>query len=69
MYDCVTGQRIPDNFGCIMADEMVFTQMTQLIKCINLFYLMITLGEDEIHVVMDRYIYERYIFTIFRQLV
>lgn len=67
MYDCVTGQRIPDNFGCIMADEMVFTQMTQLIKCLNLFYLMITLGEDEI--VMDPYIYERYSFTIFRQLV
>lgn len=67
MYDCVTGQRIPDNFGCIMADEMVSTQMTQLIKCINLFYLMITLGEDEI--VMDPYIYERYLFTILRQLV
>lgn len=47
MYDCVTGQRIPDNFGCIMADEMVFTQMTQS-KCIKLFYLMITMGEDEI---------------------
>ena len=23
MYDCVTGIQIPDNFGCIMADEMV----------------------------------------------
>lgn len=67
MYDCVTGQRIPDNFGCIMADEMVSTQMTQLIKCINLFYLMITLGEDEI--VMDPYIFERYLFTILRKLV
>ena len=23
MYDCVTGIQIPDNYGCIMADEMV----------------------------------------------
>ena len=23
MYDCVTGQQIEKNFGCIMADEMV----------------------------------------------
>ena len=23
MWDCVVGERIPDNFGCIMADEMV----------------------------------------------
>ena len=23
MYDCVTGQQIEDNYGCIMADEMV----------------------------------------------
>ena len=23
MWDCVTGKRIEDNFGCIMADEMV----------------------------------------------
>ena len=22
LYDCVTGHQIPDNFGCIMADEM-----------------------------------------------
>lgn len=54
MYDCVTGQRIPDNFGCIMADEMVFTQMTQS-ECIKLIYLMITLREDEI--IVDPCIY------------
>jgi len=24
MYDCVTGVQIPDNHGCIMADEMVY---------------------------------------------
>ena len=23
MYDCATGVQIPDNYGCIMADEMV----------------------------------------------
>ena len=23
MYDAVTGVQIPDNYGCIMADEMV----------------------------------------------
>ena len=23
MWDCVVGDRIPDNYGCIMADEMV----------------------------------------------
>ena len=23
MYDCVTGARIPESHGCIMADEMV----------------------------------------------
>jgi hypothetical protein len=24
MFDAVTGVQIPDNYGCIMADEMVF---------------------------------------------
>ena len=23
MWDCVTGEKIDSNFGCIMADEMV----------------------------------------------
>ena len=23
MWDCVVGARLPDNYGCIMADEMV----------------------------------------------
>ncbi len=25
MWDCVNGDTIPDNYGCIMADEMVRT--------------------------------------------
>ncbi len=29
MYDCATGVQIPDNYGCIMADEMV------IINCWN----------------------------------
>ena len=27
MWDCVVGDKIPDNFGCIMADEMVHNYM------------------------------------------
>jgi hypothetical protein len=38
MYDCVTGVQIPDNFGCIMADEMVsfFFQIRPLSKNLDL---------------------------------
>jgi hypothetical protein len=32
MYDCVTGVQIPDNYGCIMADEMVRTFFSEYHK-------------------------------------
>lgn len=30
MYDCVTGVQIPESYGCIMADEMVYKTMLYL---------------------------------------
>lgn len=38
MYDCVTGQRIPDNFGCIMADEM---GLGKTLQCITLIWTLL----------------------------
>ena len=35
MYDCVTGQRIEDNFGCIMADEMGLGKTLQSISILG----------------------------------
>lgn len=40
MYDCVTGVQIPDNYGCIMADEMV-----RIHNCILVFRYLIILFE------------------------
>ena len=34
LYDCVTGQRIQESYGCIMADEMVtFKSNLILYRC------------------------------------
>eukprot|EP00794_Sanderia_malayensis_P007792 gene7792-8638_t len=38
MYDCVTGSRISDNFGCIMADEM---GLGKTLQCITLLYTLL----------------------------
>eukprot|EP00795_Rhopilema_esculentum_P004315 gene4315-20520_t len=38
MYDCVTGTRISDNFGCIMADEM---GLGKTLQCITLLYTLL----------------------------
>lgn len=38
MYDCVTGVQIPENYGCIMADEMVILNETNRAK--NFFYIL-----------------------------
>ena len=35
MYDCVTGKRIEENFGCIMADEMGLGKTIQTISLLS----------------------------------
>ena len=43
MYDCVTGTQIEDNYGCIMADEMVcvvqFAVIKQTYLILKLFFM------------------------------
>jgi hypothetical protein len=43
MWDCVTGQRIEDNFGCIMADEM---GLGKTLQCIALMWTLLRQGPD-----------------------
>ncbi|CAB4069204.1 RAD54L [Lepeophtheirus salmonis] len=38
MYDCVTGIRIPENYGCIMADEM---GLGKTLQCITLMWTLL----------------------------
>ena len=46
LYDCVTGQRIQESYGCIMADEMVsFKSDSILYRCYLL--LSIHMGEGQ----------------------
>jgi len=43
MYECVTGQRIPDSYGCIMADEM---GLGKTLQCITLMWTLLRQGPD-----------------------
>ena len=43
MYDCVTGVRIEENFGCIMADEM---GLGKTLQCITLMWTLLKQGPD-----------------------
>lgn len=43
MYDCVTGQQIPDAYGCIMADEM---GLGKTLQCITLLWTLLRQGPD-----------------------
>lgn len=43
MYDCVTGQQIPDAFGCIMADEM---GLGKTLQCITLLWTLLRQSPD-----------------------
>ncbi|XP_055996293.1 DNA repair and recombination protein RAD54-like [Ostrea edulis] len=43
MYDCVTGQRIPENYGCIMADEM---GLGKTLQCISLMWTLLRQSPD-----------------------
>jgi len=43
MYDCVTGERIPDSYGCIMADEM---GLGKTLQCITLVWTLLRQGPD-----------------------
>ncbi|CAH8512876.1 unnamed protein product, partial [Dicrocoelium dendriticum] len=43
MYDCVTGQQIPGNFGCIMADEM---GLGKTLQCITLVWTLLRQGPE-----------------------
>ena len=38
MWDCVTGMKIQDNYGCIMADEM---GLGKTLQCITLLWTML----------------------------
>uniref|UniRef100_A0A5K3EXZ0 SNF2_N domain-containing protein n=1 Tax=Mesocestoides corti TaxID=53468 RepID=A0A5K3EXZ0_MESCO len=38
MYDCVTGVKIPNNYGCIMADEM---GLGKTLQCITLIWTLL----------------------------
>lgn len=43
MYDCVTGQCIENNYGCIMADEM---GLGKTLQCITLLWTLLKQGPD-----------------------
>ncbi len=43
MYECVTGQRIENAFGCIMADEM---GLGKTLQCITLLWTLLRQGPD-----------------------
>lgn len=43
MYECVTGQRIDDAYGCIMADEM---GLGKTLQCITLLWTLLRQGPD-----------------------
>ncbi|XP_063229538.1 DNA repair and recombination protein RAD54-like isoform X2 [Bacillus rossius redtenbacheri] len=43
MYECVTGQRIADAYGCIMADEM---GLGKTLQCITLVWTLLRQGPD-----------------------
>jgi DNA repair and recombination RAD54-like protein len=43
MYDCVTGVRIENSFGCIMADEM---GLGKTLQCITLMWTLLKQGPD-----------------------
>nr|CAD7456439.1 unnamed protein product [Timema tahoe] len=43
MYECVTGQRIEDAYGCIMADEM---GLGKTLQCITLMWTLLRQGPD-----------------------
>ncbi|KAG5454094.1 DNA repair and recombination protein RAD54-like [Clonorchis sinensis] len=43
MYDCVTGQQIEGNFGCIMADEM---GLGKTLQCITLIWTLLRQGPE-----------------------
>jgi DNA repair and recombination RAD54-like protein len=43
MYECVTGQRIPNSYGCIMADEM---GLGKTLQCITLMWTLLRQGPD-----------------------
>lgn len=43
MYECVTGQRIENAFGCIMADEM---GLGKTLQCITLLWTLLRQGPE-----------------------
>lgn len=43
MWDCVTGVKIENSFGCIMADEM---GLGKTLQCITLIYTLLRQGAD-----------------------
>ncbi|KAF2896347.1 hypothetical protein ILUMI_09810 [Ignelater luminosus] len=43
MYDCVTGDQIPDSYGCIMADEM---GLGKTLQCITLLWTLLRQGPN-----------------------
>lgn len=45
MYECVTGKRIEDAYGCIMADEM---GLGKTLQCITLLWTLLKQGKLEV---------------------
>lgn len=43
MYECVTGVRIENTYGCIMADEM---GLGKTLQCITLMWTLLKQGPD-----------------------
>lgn len=43
MYECVTGQRIENAYGCIMADEM---GLGKTLQCITLLWTLLRQGPE-----------------------
>jgi len=43
LYDCVTGERIKNSYGCIMADEM---GLGKTLQCITLLWTLVRQGPD-----------------------
>jgi DNA repair and recombination RAD54-like protein len=43
MYECVTGKRIENAYGCIMADEM---GLGKTLQCITLLWTLLKQGKE-----------------------
>lgn len=59
MYECVTGKRIEDAYGCIMADEM---GLGKTLQCITLLWTLLKQGKPRYNISVSLTILQYYIF-------